>query len=250
MILSKRQDMLDKIRKLMNMANHAQSNEQEAETAMRQANKLMAEYGIFEAECDLSAIEADLMEFGEELASPDGKPLKNGKVYRNVPHFASILAIGVARFTETITVLKNTSNGTMFSFRGELGDVQLAIWLLTTLIQSIQKTQKTSGWTRRGEASQFKNAAACSLQKRLKLLAAERKAIYERAQQQSNSKALVVVNLKAQKVSELWGDQKTRKINTGSSSSCASQAGQAAGSSMSIPTHRPLTGTSSRLLTH
>ena len=56
--IERRARMLEKVRKLLAMGRDARGNANESEIAMRQANKLMAEYGIAEAECDMTAIQA------------------------------------------------------------------------------------------------------------------------------------------------------------------------------------------------
>lgn len=239
MISSKRAEMLEKVRKLMSMARHERGNEHEQETALRQANKLMAEHGIAEAECDMLAIEADAMEFGEELVGTDGKQLREGKVYRNIPVFASVLGVGIARFTGTIVIIKMTEYGKVFAFRGEVSDNQLAIWLFDCLIRSIQNTQKQSCWTRRSEATIFRKAAASSLQKRLRALALEREQLYREANRATGSKALAVADIKMLKLSELYGKQQTTPSGIRSNSG-AYTAGHLAGNSINIPTQRPL----------
>jgi hypothetical protein len=236
----RRARMLEKVRKLLSMGRDGRGNETEQETAMRQANKLMAEWGIAEAECDMAQINAGEMSFGETQCGPDGRAPAEGKVYRSLPSYAGILCVGVARFTDSIVIGRNGPNGKMLVFCGEKNDVLFARWVFGVLVDSINVEQRKSGWTKRGEASSFRVAAASTIAKRLKELAAERRAMYQQAQATSNSRALVVVDRKAAIVAERFGRQQTRSTRSGYTSSGAAQAGHAAGSRINIPSGRPL----------
>ena len=76
----RRARMLEKVRKLLAIAKDGRGNANEEETAMRHANKIMAEYGIEEAECDMTAIDAGEMVFGEAQCGPDGRAPSQGRV--------------------------------------------------------------------------------------------------------------------------------------------------------------------------
>ena len=237
----RRTKMLEKVRKLLAMGRDGRGNENEQETAMRQANKIMAEFGIAEAECDIIALDADEMVFGEAQCGPDGCAPQEGKVYRSAPGWAGILAVGVARFTDSIVTRKNTLNGQMFVFKGEKEDVLLARWIFGILIASIQGEQKKSGWTARGEAGAFRTSASTTLQKRLKALHQDRQAMCQEAAKQSNSRALVVVDRKNNEIAARFGTQRTRTTRSSYSSSCGAHlAGQAAGQRINIPSGRPI----------
>ena len=238
--IERRTKMLEKVRKLLAMARDGRGNANEEETAMRQANKLMAEYGIAEAECDMAAINAGEMSFGEAQCGPDGKAPGQGKVYRSCPTWAGVLGVGVARFTDTVIIRRDTQHGQMFVFQGECEDVLLARWLFAVLVHSIQAEQRDSGWTRKAEASSFRSAAAGALQRRLKTLADERKAMYQKAQAESNSRALVVVDRKQLEIVKRFGEQKTSNHRSSYSSHGAAIAGQDAGRRITIPAGRPV----------
>jgi hypothetical protein len=244
----RRARMLEKVRKLLSMARDGRGNDNEEEIAMRQANKLMAEYGIAEAECDMSAINAGDMSFGEAQCGPDGRAPEQGKVYRSVPAWAGVLGVGVARFTDSVIVRKRTANGEMFVFQGEREDVLLARWLFGVLVQSIQSEQRASGWTAQGEASSFRMAAASALQSRLRTLAAERVAMYEKARVESNSRALVVVDRKRSEIVARFGTQKTSSSRARYRDSGAAMAGSEAGRRINIPAGRPVGNNSKALL--
>lgn len=246
--IERRARMLEKVRKLLNMAKDGRGNANEEEIAMRQANRIMAEYGIEEAECDMTAINAGEMSFGEAQCGPGGRAPEQGKVYKTMPSWAGILAVGVARFTDSIIGRKRTANGEMLVFRGEREDVLLARWLFGVLVRSIQGEQKASGWTGRGDASSFRVAAASALQTRLMGLQRERMAMYESAKQASGSRALVVVDRKRSEIVARFGTQKTSKHRSSYHSSGAAIAGSEAGARINIPSGRPIGNNSNAML--
>ena len=243
----RRARMLEKVRKLLAMGRDGRGNDNEQEIAMRQANRLMAEFGIAEAECDMSAIDAGEMAFGAAQCGPDGRAPADGKVYRSCPGWSGVLAVGVARFTDSVVIRKTGPHGELFAFQGEREDVLLARWVFGVLIDSIQAAQKSSGWTKRGEAGDFRLAAASTLQVRLKELAAERLRMYQQAQQQSNSRALVVVDRKRSEIAARFGAQKTKTSHRGFRNSGAAASGSEAGRNINIPAGRPV-GNASRTM--
>ena len=236
----RRAKMLEKVRKLLAMARDGRGNENEEAIAMRHANKIMAEYGIAEAECDMSVLDAGKMVFGEVFAGMDGRAPEPGKVHKSYSTWVGVLAVGVARFTDSIVGRSLTGNGQMLVFRGEREDVLLARWLLGVLTESLQREQKASGWTSRADAGSFRMSAASTLSWRLRDLANERRAMYETAKRESNSRALVVIDRKALEIVKRFGTQKTRTNRAGYSSSAAAIAGQEAGRRINIPAGRPI----------
>jgi hypothetical protein len=236
----RRARMLEKVRKLLAMARDGRGNATESETAMRQANKLMAEFGIEEAEFDMQQLDSDAMVFGEAMSGPDGRAPAQGKVYRTMPTWVGMLAVGIGRFTDTIVSRRRTENGEMLVFRGEREDVLLARWLLGVLVEAIEIEKRASGWTGKGEANSFRVAAVSTLCRRLRDLAAERRAMYEDAKRTSGSRALMVVDRKAVEVAKRFGTQKTKTSRSSYSSSGAAMAGRAAGSRINIPSGRPV----------
>jgi hypothetical protein len=75
------------------------------------------------------------------------------------------------------------------------------------------ESPKGLGWTNRGEAGNFRSAAAATLQKRLKDLVTERRAAYQAAQAQG-SRALIVVDRKQAEIARRFrcdADQDNQK---------------------------------------
>ena len=241
----RRNKMLEKVRKLLAIGRDGRGNQNEAEAAMRQANYLMAQFGIEEAEADMAAI--DDMILDESVIGADGKPVGAGRVCRSCPSWAGVLAVGIGRFTDTVVSRRRTINGEAIVFQGERNDTLLAQWMFGVLVQTIQAEQKASGWTHRGEASQFRLAASAALAKRMKALAQERREMYQQAKAESGSRALQVVDTKALAVAERFGVQRTRSSRSSYSSSGAHEAGKAAGNRINIPSGRPITGGQARL---
>lgn len=238
---ARRAHMLEKVRKLLAMWRDGRGNEHEQETALRQANKLMAEYGIAEAEADMAAIND--LELGEESCKPDGSPAGVvGRVWRSCPSWAGILALGVATFTDSICIRRNKyGQGESLVFQGEQQDVTLARWLFATLAESVKSAQKQSGWSDNRQAHAFRVGACGALARRLRSLAAERRAAYAQAAAESGSKALAVVDKKAMAVAERFGPQRSRS-SARVHDHGAFGAGVAAGAKINIPSGRPLEG--------
>lgn len=235
----RRERMLAKVRKLLAMAHDGRGNTHEAETAMRQANKLMAEYGIAEAEADMAHINEVV--YGETSCAPDGRSA-GGRVWRSCPAWAGILALGVAAFTDSVCTRRRTLDGETLVFQGEQQDVTLARWLFGVLVESMQAEQKQSGWVTAREANAFRVGASGVLARRLRALAAERRQMYEQAKAESGSKALAVVDTKAVAVAAKFGVQRTRSGHVYTTSSGALEAGRSAGGRINIPSGRPLSG--------
>ena len=240
---SSRERMLAKIRKLMAMGRDARGNEHETEAALRQANKLMQAHGIEEADVDMASLDAGTMIFGEVDVRPDGltpsEAADKGKLYmRECPGWAGTLAVGVAFFTDTQCIQAQISFGRVLRFRGEKGDVLFAKWLFAVLLAEINAEQAKSGYTTRGDAGAFRQGAASSLHRRLAKMAAERREAFAQASL-SGSRALVVVNRKAQEIAERFGEVKYRGGRRVEGSG-ARWAGQRAGERVNIPAGRPL----------
>jgi hypothetical protein len=236
----KRAAMMAKLRKIMAIAKDGRGNENEESAALERANQLMAEYGIAEAECDISAIEAGEMEFGEVQVCPDGTVPAPGKVYRTCPTWAGVLAIGVARFTDTVVKQKVVDCGNVFAFQGEKNDVLFARWIFGVLTESIHAEQKKSGWTKRGDSILFKRAAAGTLQRRLMELAQARRSIYQKAQNDSESRAIMVVDQKKDRITEYFGVQRSQSSRYSGGNADASRAGRSAGQRINVPGAPPI----------
>jgi hypothetical protein len=239
----RKQRMLEKVRKLLAIARDTRGNGNESETAMRQANKIMAEYGIEEAEADMAAIDAGEMIFGEARSTWDGATPRDGRVDKTIPSYANVLSLGVARFCDCISHITHSAHGKVLVFKGERDDVLMARWLVGVLVQAVINEQRASGWKSRSDANLFRISAAAVLQKRLTALAKERKVMYEQAAKESFSRALMVVDRKALEIVSRFGAQKISSVRFGSSGNYgAREAGANAGNRINIPSGRPIAG--------
>lgn len=235
----RRAELLEKVRKVLAIARDNGGNENEKAAALEHANRLMAAYGIEQAEVDLEEIEQGMMEMGQEEVTPDWKDRGDKKVYRTMPKWAGMLAVGVAQFTDTVVVQQTVAKGEVLVFRGEVSDVEFAKWIFRTVALSVRLEQRASRWTSRRDSIDFLNAAASKLQSRMKELARQRDAIYQKAKQESGSRAVMVVDKKMALVQATFGQQKTSRCGFRKTTG-ASVAGMEAGNRINIPMGRPI----------
>ena len=215
---------LDKIKKLLALAQDPGASPQEAETASRQAASLMAKHNLDMA--DLEAHELETEWDITESAIPGARPGK--KDPRKVPIWIGIMAFGVALYTRTRTVTR----GGMVVYRGARADVELAHWMLKALIDLAYNQSKGSL-----DPSAFRNGFAQAIQSRLKAMTRDRDQV-----ETENPRALVVVDKLHAKLDELFGPQRVRR-----SYARGSQEGYAQGMESNLPTNRPITCTSRSL---
>lgn len=231
--VGKRERLLAKIHKLMKFGNDARGNEHEMETALRQAAKLMAEHGISEAEADMAALDEGSMVFGEVYARADGT--ENGRSFKEVRKYAQWLAVGVARFTDTIArITHDEVKGAGLKFQGEKNDVVMARWLFGVLAQEVLRATRESEYRN----PNFRLACAGRVAERLKQAAKERHATINTAAQ-SGSRALVVVDRKQAEIAQRFGPEKYTH-GRARRETLDMIAGRAAGNRININRHRPI----------
>lgn len=236
----RRRKMLDRVRKLLAMGNDGRGNAHEMENALRQASRIMAEYGISEADADLSALDAGTMTFGETFVKPDGMKAGTGRTFTEMPTWVSVLSLGVAYFTDSISTINRTAHGIGIKFQGEKNDVTLASWLMGVLVDEVQRAQTASGWTSRADANLFRRAAASRLQERMKEAARDRHNTIKTAAAKG-SRALVVVDRKKNEIAVRFGKQRVSNKSGRSRGDCgAREAGQEAGNRININRGRPI----------
>ena len=222
--------MLEKIKKLLALAQDPAASQGERDNAARMAAKLMAKHEISQADLDLVSLatELDLTELQAQACRP-GK--KNPK---QCPAWINLIAVGVMRFTRTRLYL----SGPVLSFRGPRQDCELAKWLHEYILEQCYK-QSTGRSIQ--EATAFRLGFAGAIQKRLKEMAAFRQE-EEQALTHTESTALVVSQGKRETLmDQRWGPDNSRirpRHHT------VSQEGQDAGMRAHIPTNRPLSTSS------
>ena len=218
--------MLEKIKKLLALAQDPSAAPQEAENAARMAAKLMAKHEISQADLDLVQLarEVDLSE-GYAKACRPGK--KNPKV---IPAWINMIAVGVMRFTRARMVM----SGPNLIFRGPRQDVELACWLHEYLVTQCYKVSEGRSIS---EANAFRNSFAGAVQKRLKDLANIRSQ-EEGGLTAGESTALAVVQDRLKDLmDQKWGPDSTR---IKSARHPTSAEGREAGMNAHIPTNRPV----------
>lgn len=232
-----REKALGKIRKLLALARDGGATEAEAAAAARQAEKMMRAYQIADAEVVMREIEQD-ESFDRALAevSPD---VRRGQCPSNCPPWTGILAVGVARaFTCKVDMVR-TAVGVKLRFSGYSLDVGLAAWVFGYLSETVWRLSKAHGGDRSAGTS-FRNAAATELQRRLFGIAAEREAENNRDRNTGGGTALALYDRKAERVREMFGEQKTKEQKQSPTDFAAAIAGREAGRQIPIHTNRPV----------
>lgn len=222
----------DKIRKLLALAADPSAAPNEAETAARQAAKLMAKHDISLADLDEAELKAqwDMTSVYAQGCRP-GK--KNAK---EVPGWIGIIAWGVKLYTRTRCF---TQYGQV-KFSGPREDVELAKWLHELLLHACYKA---SNGLPLGEANAFRNGFAGVVQARLKAMADARDA--SDAEDQVGTALVVIHTKRAEAMDEAFGRDSTGRKTQYK----ITNAGREAGAKVNIPTDRPLARTSRALLT-
>jgi hypothetical protein len=213
--------IIEKVKKLLALAQDPAASPNEAEIAGRQAASLMAKYNL-----DLGALTDRELEAEwdiTELSMPGCRPGKRDP--KEVPAWIGIMAFGVKLYTRT----RCLKSGGFVKYRGPRQDVELAQWMLRALIDLAYKQSKASA-----DPGGFRNGFAAAIQRRLKDMTVQR----DQADREAGSTALVVVDKLKQKMDELYGPEGgSRKSNTRSTAE-----GYSAGQNAHIPTARPVTG--------
>jgi Protein of unknown function (DUF2786) len=232
---------MEKIHKLLAIANDGRGNIQEAETAARQAAALMAKYNIDSAEAQLADLASDQPDLTEEFCSPEYDPGAKGSL-KTLPTWIGMTAIGVARLCQVKCVGSRQGPAAGVRFSGYRTDVLFAQWLLPTLCRAIFFEARTEwGKGTKADREDFRRAAAGALQRRLQELRREQ----EEAMRgdKTAGTALIVVDRKLAIIKERFGEASVKKV--ASRVGAATADGHAFGQRMNIPTGRPLGGVSS-----
>ena len=126
-----RTKLIDKVRKLLSMAEHSASNENEAATALRQAEKLMREHDIAHSELEASKLRAD------DMIRGDTDERRNSR-------WVWQLAWAAANVTDT----KPTKQKGQVQFLGATEDVQVALMFFDYLTNVVERLAKKYQGTR------------------------------------------------------------------------------------------------------
>jgi hypothetical protein len=221
-----RDSALRKAQKLMAVAMDGRGNDNEAERALAQAEALMRKFGLEDSEVKGVAAEKDF-DWGSSFA-PYGVPRQPAK---SIPSWYGIVAMGVARFTDTIVKQHyNSEKGYGVGFYGEASDVLFAQWLVTYLRDTVWREAKKYGGNR-AENGDFRHAMASRLQARMYALRAERDVAFREATNSAGQKgtALMIISDKLVKRDAEFGVQKAKPVKRQFRDMAAMGAGHAAG---------------------
>ena len=229
----------DKVRKLMALAVNEGAAPNEAETALRQAEKLMRKHGLELGDVMEQTGSVPVFKWAKEMVQMAWpKPVKRGPLWM---HWTGV---GVAKFTDTIVDIINTKEGQCLRFRGEETDVEYAVWLASHIRNEIRVSANVwdapgansdEKWANREE---YRHSMASRINARMTALRAERQTVYE-----SKSTALVVFDAKMVARDQEFGVQLYSKAKRSHirGSAEAWHAGRAAGDKVQI--HRPVGST-------
>lgn len=233
-----RDSALRKAQKLMAVAMDGRGNGHEAERALAQAEALMRTFGLEDSEVKGVAASKDF-DWGNSFA-PYGIPRQSAK---SVPSWYGIVAMGVAKFTDTI-VRKHyrSEQGYGVGFYGEASDVIFAQWLVTYLRDAVWREAKKYGGDRAANGD-FRHAMASRLQARMYALRAERDVAFREATNNAGQKgtALMIISDKLVKRDAEFGVQESRPKTRQFRDHAAMGAGYAAGEKVDF--NRPVGGT-------
>lgn len=230
---------LEKVRKLLAMAGDGRGNTNEAEAAARQAAALMAKFNIESAEAQLKDLCSDEPDLDQALVYPSyyGDTVRT----KTLPAWAGILAVGVARLTQTKVDGYKKDGYAVARFSGYRTDVVFAEWLFQLLCRAVYDESTSTPFDRVGR-NDFRHAAAARLQSRMMEL--RRQQEQELAASTEAGTALVVVDKKLAVIAEHFGEQRTSKNVRSTRDHSAASAGRQFGDKVAIPGARPLGSTS------
>jgi hypothetical protein len=199
----------DKIRKLLALANDEGAADNEAETAMRQANKLMKKHNIDLAALHQASGTKPIYKWTEGFV-----PTSHPKPVNQCPLWFQWVGVGIATFTDTRVVIKGirTIKSMGLEFAGDEVDVEYAVWLAERMRDEIRIKaamydapghDSNTRWANREE---FRHAMARRIRARLVELRQQRD-----QELKSTGTALVVVNDKIKQRDEQFGPQQFSK---------------------------------------
>jgi hypothetical protein len=199
-------DIRDKITKLLAMATHERSNEHEAETAMRLAEKLMRIHNIELADLEDSTGKQTVYTW-RSITIPVGefaKPQTWG------PMWIGFLGLAVAQFTDCkIERVNDHTYGQCVKFMGDETDLEYAAWLFKKLRDFGYAESKSVPGVQR---ETFRKAFALRLSARMISLKSEREAALREAVTKSGT-ALMVVQTKIALRDTEFGKQRVRNCH-------------------------------------
>ncbi len=226
-----REKALDKVKKLMNLANCEAASEGEVDNALRQAEALMRKYAI-------DMVEA--MESGKKL-SFDWQEERSffGNGNKACPIWYQWMAVAVAKFTDTIAAsCRDQVQGAGVLFRGHDEDVIFATWLIDHLKEQLRRATRDAKCGSPENRETFRKAFARGVVAKVNEIRAQR-------DQKLPGNALIVVNTKITERDAHFGGEKYRTSKSRVTGDSASYSkGFTAGKNATM--NKPITGTASK----
>ena len=237
-----RDDAMRKVRKLLAIATDGRGNLNEAEAAMRQAQAMMRQHGIDEAEATLADAAS-----GANMVREDHSPYAYSAtdVPTKVPSWVGVVAVGVARLAEVrLDVCHNRGGpnpGARVRFSGHASDVPYAGWLYVLLTRTVHRLSRERGGSRADRES-FRRGCAAEVQRRLYAMAAERDEAAPATPTRVPGTSLAVVqSAKARAVEAAFGRTQVSRARPARDAAVAWE-GREAGRRVAIPSGRPVGG--------
>lgn len=206
-----------KIAKLMALGTHASANENEAESALRQASALMRKHAIEQSELADATGAAQVFNW-----STISVPLDPFKPQKTTVTWLGCLALAIARFTDCVVRYKRIeAHGMCLEFSGEAVDVGYAVYLTKHLRDTVRRMSAESrDMITRSDREEYRRGMVATLTARMEALKAE--AVVE---MKASGNALVVVDRKIAERDTQFGKQ-TVKTTSSSAGGYARAAGQ------------------------
>lgn len=216
--------IMDRIRKLLAIAEDSRANPNEAAAAAHQAQTLMQKFQIDNADILLSkAQKAEDQEFGTvDVAAKMKRNVDNGHKAQRLPNWASWIAVRVAQLNDcNVIIAYNPDHGAVARFQGFAADAQVAGWmydyLLNCLIGDLRAWQRAE-FRSKADSTAYRVGYAKALCSKLREMDTARKA----DMQQHGASAGALVVAKSNAVAAHFGAAKY-----GTSKSTAGQSGSA-----------------------
>lgn len=216
-----RKKILERIKKLLRMADDV-SSPNEAAIAARRAKSLMADH-------DLS--HADMVT--AELTKESFEAHHHGPAHRAYPRHLVSLAIAVAEYTDC-RVIWGYQHGTIKKqvvFQGEVTDLEICKYLWLYLSGCVDRLCKLSGVTYVGPRTSFKKGCVSEIAATLRRMKAEDAKTDAVA---SSGKSVILLDKKQLMMNDKFGVSRYGKSSASVSDGGAYHAGKEAGSGVSI----------------
>lgn len=234
----------EKIRKLMALAMNEGAADNEAETAMRQAEKLMRKHKIDLASIHQHSGTKPIYQWKAAFV-PSSWP----KPVNQCPLWFQWIGIGIGHLTDTRVMVLSQRRPIKqmgLTFEGDETDVEYAVWLAERIREEIRTraamyqapgASSDEKWANREE---FRHAMARRIKDRLMALHEEQKDALKKATEGGTGTALVLVEDKIKQRDAQFGVWVTsqKKVSHIRGTFDAHHAGNQAGDQVSL--HRPL----------